>query len=83
MGCDGKPAPSPVWNEDYNGISFVYWNCPRNFIPASIYQWWEFYWFYSNHPGANPGKFSEQTSVYIEACQTYQVFKNEYLKKKV
>jgi hypothetical protein len=81
-GCDGKPAPKRVELETIGDKTYVYWNCPKKFIPLSLYRWHAEYEYHKKFSSAPmpaykdiPRRFISAINVYEDALSEYEALK--------
>jgi hypothetical protein len=79
MGCRGFSAPLPVQVEVYDNKKIVYWNCPRKFIPQSVFTWYDKYTYHQKFAGAKMESYENQSYKFLQACNVYEARKNEFL----
>ena len=67
-----------MFEVEIEGRLFRYWNCPANFIPASIYEWKKIYQYHKDFPGATMKSYSEQNPRFIQAYLTYETWVSKF-----
>lgn len=80
-GCDGKPAPRKVAEDEREGKKIVYWHCPKLFIPNDIYNWYQVYNYYKSFQGAALPPFEKVSRRFLLAVQCYESALEEYREK--
>lgn len=82
-GCDGKPAPSPVEHDEDKeaNVIYRYWNCPKKFIPVSIYKWYNEYKYHKNFPSAIMPAYENIARRFITAVEVYESTLRAYQEK--
>jgi hypothetical protein len=75
-GCE-QPAPVAVWDDPEIGMFF---NCPLQFVPATVCDWYDEYAYYQEFSGAAPG-FLEQSAKFVDAMRIYVKQFNDCLAK--
>lgn len=76
-GCRGNPAPAPVLEEELQDRIVQYMNCPRLFIPKSIFHWHKIYKYYKDFPGASMHNITSQNSRFLQAYYVYEAHIDE------
>lgn len=77
-GCDGKPAPKRVEIETVGDKTYVYWNCPKKFIPASLYKWFHEYDYHKKFISAPMPSYENISRRFLTAVNVYESAINEY-----
>jgi hypothetical protein len=77
-GCDGKPAPSAVDEEEEEGVRIYYYNCPMNFIPNNILKWFREYRMYTILPGLSLGLTENISMKFLRAVEIYERYLNRF-----
>ena len=74
-GCD-IPTQIPVWEDEED----VFYNCPLQFIPNTVWDWAEEYGYNKSMPGtAHP--FAKQSAKYLEFLHYYNIQMSRLRKK--
>jgi len=81
QGCDGKPAPKPVFEEELGEKLIRYWHCPSKFIPSNIYTWYRIYQYHIKFPGAKMKSITKQNPRFLKALFYFEDHLNEYTSK--
>jgi len=61
-----------------NGVNYVYWNCPKKFIPNAIYAWYEEYMYQKNFPSAPMPAYKDVSNKFLMAYTLYEATLAEY-----
>ena len=77
-GCDGRPADRPAEWEYWEGVKILYWNCPTHFIPDSISEWYTYYKYHKDFPGAKMPDIQDKSPKFLQAYTYYERCLNEY-----
>jgi len=69
-GCEGKTTMDvPVVREITGGIEYRYWSCPVNFIPLSIWKFYDLYKFHKDFPSAPFPSYKKVSPRFWAACK--------------
>ena len=79
-GCiNDTQLPDGTDTEEENGIRYVFRNCPRKFIPKSIFEFLAIYQYYENHSSAPFPAMQDVSARYLFAENYYRSKINEEL----
>jgi len=53
-----------------------WWNCPKKFIPSSLFNWYRLYKLYKTFPGCI--NISQQKTVFLNAVSIYETYMEEF-----
>lgn len=67
-----------VYIEQEGREKTIFWNCPRKFIPDSIYGFKLIYDYYKGHPGAGMPEITDVSYRYLLAERMFESFIGEY-----
>ena len=80
-GCDKKTQmPNPTFEEMENGMHYKYWQCPRKFIPDSIFKFLLIKNYHESFPSAPMPAFEDVSPRFLIANNYYENKLNEYQK---
>jgi hypothetical protein len=80
FGCIEK-ANRPTETEELDGIEYKYWNCPLQFVPPNIWDWYKIYRYVKEFNGQMPA-YEDVNSRFLQACMYYEGQKNMCLNEK-
>ena len=82
FGCTEK-ASRPTEAEEHEGMQYIYWNCPLQFVAPNIWEFFKVYKYMKDFSGAIMPAYKDLNPRFLQAYQYYETQKNLYLSKKV
>lgn len=72
----------PTFEEVENGVLLRYWDCPINFIPKNIYEFFMLYDYHKQFTGVKMPAYKNTSKRFLKACQYFEAKFSESLQIK-